>query len=183
MSALLRSRRQRLVCVSVSALALAGCFGGADDPAEGASGIDVRRVIHNNTETTVTYHLRADADFDGDADQTITWHLDWDGNFNTPGGAFIQFTTDDTATVVACSGGGSGGSASISREPSGEAGSTADNTVAVRFEVSALRNCGQTGGAYRYVVSTNVPGGGVVEDVVPDSFLGGTGITHLLPVL
>jgi hypothetical protein len=172
-----------LTCVSAIALMLAGCLGGADDPADGSSGIDVRRVLHNNNERTITYHLQAYAAFAGDDDQETSWFLDFDGNFNTPGGASVEFTTDDAATVVACSSGGIGGYAFIAREASGAAGSTDMNTIAVRFQIAALRTCGLTGEAYRYVVSTNIISEpGVVDDVVPNSFLGGPGIAHFLVV-
>lgn len=132
--------------------------------------IDIVRVTHADTSSTITYTLQGAADFDDatlhDENTLVEWRL------NPYGDSTIYVDAGDV-TGVFCTDADRDfeqiGDATVTRAASGSNGSTAANTVQVSFARSLLADCGLTGSSYPYYVHTEsfaLPGAG---DNAPDA--------------
>lgn len=177
---------RRVVAVLIGALAALAlvampshAFPGATaDGVEGESGadgalpIDIVRVTHADTPSTITYTLQSSTDFSNDV-LNAHW-VEWNITLNGGNTAIVDAGADGPA--FSCNGDAPAGTVTVTRESSGASGSTAANTVKVSFPRSLLTDCGLTTDSYLYYADVSHPTDDTGSDAVPDD----GDITHQL---
>lgn len=151
--------------------------GAQTDPTGDAGGaaIDIKRVTHDDTASEIIYTLEAAAAFTN----TVlgATEVDWDAS---AAGLEVKVGENPGVYCVTDAGSIKVGDVTVTRKPTGSAGSTAENSLEATYPRSLLGRCGLNGLTYQYAVFVNDPAvTGVVDDAAPDGAPGNK-ITHTL---